>query len=88
MLAGCARTPPTQVSAPLPPAWHEPLPHNGRLTGWWRQQGDPLLVQLIEASQAASPTLATAQSRLAQSRAERVAARAIRRVLWFDLWWN
>ena len=79
MLAGCASTPPTQVSASAPPAWQAPLPHNGNLTdltGWWRQQGDPLLVQLIDASQAASPTLAAAQSRLAQSRAERVAARA------------
>lgn len=78
-LAGCISTPPTQVSTPVPPAWQAPLPHNGSLTdltSWWRQQGDPLLVQLIDASQAASPTLAAAQSRLAQSRAERVAARA------------
>lgn len=78
-LVGCVSAPPVQVAAPTPPAWHAPLPHNGSstdLTQWWRQQGDPLLPQLIDAAQSASPTLASAQSRLAQSRAERVAARA------------
>ena len=78
-LSACALAPPEKVSVPAPPAWHAPLPHNGSLTdlnGWWRGQGDPLLVQLIDAAQAASPTIATARSRLAQSRAERVAAGA------------
>jgi NodT family efflux transporter outer membrane factor (OMF) lipoprotein len=78
-LAGCVTTPPSQVAAPTPPAWQAPLPHNGSSTDlaqWWRQQGDPLLVQLIDAAQGASPTLASAQARLAQSRAERVAAGA------------
>ena len=78
-LAGCASTPPTQVAAALPAAWQAPLPHNGSLTDlsqWWRQQGDPLLLQLVEAAQAASPTVAAARARLAQSRAERVAAGA------------
>ncbi len=79
VLAGCAGAPPSQVAAPVPPAWQAPLPHNGSLTDlsqWWRQQGDPLLVRLIDAAQGASPTLAAAQARLAQSRAERVAAGA------------
>lgn len=79
-LGACALTPPpARVEAPLPPAWQAPLPHNGSLTDlsqWWRQQGDALLVQLIEAAQAASPSIATAQSRIAQSRADRVAAGA------------
>ena len=78
-LSACALAPPAQVNAPAPAQWQAPLPHNGSLTdlnGWWRQQGDPLLVQLIEAAQAASPTIATAGSRIAQSRAERVAASA------------
>ena len=80
ILGACAST--AQPSAPAtlaPPQWQAPLPHNGQLTDlsqWWRQQGDPLLVQLIEAAQAASPTIASAQSRIAQSRAERVAAGA------------
>ncbi|MES2319767.1 MAG: efflux transporter outer membrane subunit [Pseudomonadota bacterium] len=70
---------PAQVSTPAPPQWQAPLPHNGSLTdlnGWWRRQGDPLLVQLIEAAQAASPTIATAGTRIAESRAQRVAASA------------
>ena len=79
-LGACALTPPpARVEAPLPSAWQAPLPHNGSLTDlsqWWRQQGDALLVQLIEAAQAASPSIATAQSRIAQSRADRVAAGA------------
>jgi outer membrane protein, multidrug efflux system len=78
-LSACALAPPAKVDNPTPPQWHTPLPHNGSLTdlnGWWRQQGDPLLAQLIDAAQAASPTIASAGSRIAQSRAQRVAAGA------------
>jgi multidrug efflux system outer membrane protein len=78
-LAACASAPPAQVSATVPQQWQAPLPHNGSLTdlnGWWRQQGDPLLVRLIDSAQAASPTIASAGSRIAQSRAQRVAASA------------
>ncbi len=78
-LSACALAPAPKASMPAPPQWHAPLPHGGTLTdlnGWWRGQGDPLLVQLIDAAQAASPTLATALSRIAQSRSERVAASA------------
>ena len=78
-LSACALAPPAKVDTPLPPGWHTPPAHNGSLTdlnGWWRQQGDPLLVQLIDAAQAASPTVATAGSRIATSRAQRVAAGA------------
>ena len=76
-LAACALPPPARV--PLAPAlqWQAPLPHNGKLTdlsSWWRQQGDPQLAQLIDAAQAASPTIAAAGSRIAQSRAQRAAA--------------
>jgi outer membrane protein, multidrug efflux system len=56
-----------------------PLPHNGRLTdltGWWEQQGDPLLVELIASAQAVSPTIATARSRIEQARATRIATGA------------
>jgi multidrug efflux system outer membrane protein len=79
-LCTCATyAPAPSVSAPAPAQWQAPLPHNGSLTdlsGWWQQQGDPLLVQLIEAAQAVSPSIAAAQSRIAQSRAERVATGA------------
>ncbi|MBY0242325.1 MAG: TolC family protein [Burkholderiaceae bacterium] len=79
-LAGCSLTAPsTKVDAPIPAQWQAALPHNGDvtdLTHWWRDQGDPLLAQLVDAAQAASPTLAQASARIAQSRAERVAAGA------------
>ena len=83
-LGACAITPPPpHVDARAPQQWQAPLPgqipHNGSqadLAGWWRQQSDALLVQLIEAAQAVSPTVASAASRIAQSRADRVAAGA------------
>ena len=91
-VGACATSsPPQTVSAPLPAQWLAPLPpqvslaqqskqpHQGSLsdlTQWWQQQGDPLLVELISAAQAVSPTLASARSRIEQSRAARVAAGA------------
>jgi NodT family efflux transporter outer membrane factor (OMF) lipoprotein len=67
------------VAAQAPQQWQGPLPHNGSqadLASWWKQQSDTLLVQLIESAQAVSPTVASAGSRIAQSRSERVAAGA------------
>lgn len=79
-LAACAVSPPP-VTLPdaAPPNWYAPLPHNGSLTDlsqWWQSLGDPLLVQLVEAAQNASPSLASARSRIEQSRAARVQAGA------------
>jgi outer membrane protein TolC len=52
-LSGCANfMPPTQVDAQVAPQWEAPLPHQGTvgaLAQWWQQQGDPVLVELIEA---------------------------------------
>ena len=79
VLSACALAPPAKVEAPAPAQWQTPPAHNGSLTDlnqWWRQQGDPLLARLIDAAQAASPTIATAGSRIAQSRAQRAAAGA------------
>ncbi|MRW83092.1 efflux transporter outer membrane subunit [Pseudoduganella sp. FT26W] len=80
MLSACAVQGPAAHVDPLaPPQWQAPLPHNGSqadLATWWRGQADGLLVQLIESAQSASPTVASAASRIAQSRAERVAAGA------------
>ena len=64
----------------LPPSqWQAALPHSGNLTDlsqWWKSLGDPLLVELIDAAQNVSPTLASAKSRIAQARATRTAAGA------------
>jgi multidrug efflux system outer membrane protein len=78
LLTACAITmPPTQVTAVLAPQWQAPLPHQGavaHLSQWWQQQGDPVLVELIEAAQAASPTLAQSLARIASARASQAAA--------------
>ena len=82
LLAACAGTPAGREPAPLadaPPQWQTPLPHNGQtadLKHWWEQFNDPLMPQLVAAAQEASPTLATARSRIEQARATRVAAGA------------
>ncbi|MDB5741978.1 MAG: efflux system, outer rane lipoprotein NodT family, partial [Polaromonas sp.] len=78
-LGACATLPaPATVSAPVPPQWSAPLPHNGSLADldqWWLQQGDPLLAELVAAGQAVSPTVASARARIEQARAARTAAR-------------
>jgi NodT family efflux transporter outer membrane factor (OMF) lipoprotein len=80
LLSACALPrPPEQVTAPTPAQWHTPLPHGGSLpvlADWWRQLDDPLLAELIEAAQAASPSVASAAARIAEARATRVSAGA------------
>ncbi|MDM0072891.1 efflux transporter outer membrane subunit [Variovorax sp. J2P1-59] len=87
LLSACAvPRPPEQVAAPLPAQWNTPLPastaalpHGGSLptlAEWWRQLNDPLLVELIFAAEAASPTVASAGARITEARASRVAAGA------------
>lgn len=69
----------TALTAAAPVKWQAPLPHNGKqedLSRWWQQQGDALLVELIDAAQAVSPTLALARSRIGQSRATLIGSRA------------
>lgn len=75
-LTGCSVTqvpqavPPPTVATPA--QWQAPLPHGGTLTDlsrWWLDLGDPLLVDLIEAAQQASPSLASARARVIQARA-------------------
>ena len=81
-LGACSTGPapaPDVLSRAAPAQWRAPLPHRGQLTelqAWWQQFNDPLLVQLIDAAQAVSSTLASATSRIEQSRATRVAAGA------------
>lgn len=80
LLVACAAPqPPASVVTSAPAQWHAPLPHGGSASGlsqWWQQQGDSLLVELIEAAQAANPTIASARARIEQARAARVAAGA------------
>jgi len=81
VLTACGVTrPPTSVSAPVPVQWNAPLPaaHGAlrALTDWWRQLDDPLLVQLIEAAEIASPNLASAAARVAEARTTRIVAGA------------
>ena len=80
-IAGCAHVPatPAATTDAAPARWFAPLPHGGTLadlTRWWQQFNDPLLPDLITAAQGASPTVATAGSRIAQARATRVAAQS------------
>ena len=79
-LAACASPGPTATeAAAVPPHWYAPLPHNGTwadLHAWWGQFNDPLLIELITAAQEASPTVASARSRIEQARAVGVAAGA------------
>ncbi|MGH6640135.1 MAG: efflux transporter outer membrane subunit [Polaromonas sp.] len=88
-LAGCAVQPPAApVAVAIAPQWQAPLPagssmaalpHQGSLSQlslWWQQQNDPLLVELIMAAEAVSPSIASARSNIEQARASRVASGA------------
>ena len=67
-LSGCALgLPPTQVPSQVSTQWHAPLPHEGQLVqmrDWWKAQQDPLLLDLLDAAQDASPSVAQAAARL------------------------
>jgi outer membrane protein, multidrug efflux system len=80
-LGGCAISmPPTGVALDVAPQWQAPLPHEGAvgtLSQWWQRQGDAVLVELIEAAQAASPSVAQALARVELARASQVAAGAV-----------
>ncbi len=78
-LSACSTfMPPTQVDPNMPTQWHAPLPHQGTvggLTQWWERQGDPVLVELITAAQAVSPSISQALARVEASRAQQATAR-------------
>jgi len=87
LLGGCAMfAPPVPMPSATPPqpqppsAWNAPPPPvapHAALQDWWKQFDDPVLVELIDAAQAASPTVAAAASRIEQARANSVAAGAL-----------
>ena len=81
LLAGCAGTremPP--ATGAVPATWYAERPASttpaADLARWWAQFDDPLLSRLVEAAQRASPTIASAASRIEQARATRAAATA------------
>lgn len=79
LLTACATRPPDKIDAPTPAQWHVPLPHSGSPTlmaQWWQRLDEPLLAELIESAQGVSPNIASAAARLAEARANRVAAGA------------
>ncbi|WKB54535.1 efflux transporter outer membrane subunit [Eleftheria terrae] len=80
LLAACVSAPPaTPPTQDVASQWTAPLPHGGQgagLSAWWRQFDDPLLAELIDAAQAANPSLAQAAARIRQSRAQARAAGA------------
>lgn len=76
---------PSNATVSPPENWFAPLPgeaaiaHEGKLASlsdWWQQQGDPVLVELIDAAQAVNGSISGASARIAQAHAERVAAGA------------
>ena len=79
-LSACSTLmPPAEVEPLTPDHWQAPLPHQGSvgsLTQWWQQQGDPLLVELIAAAQAVSPSVSQALARVEVARAQQAAARS------------
>jgi len=75
LLAGCATAlpPAPTLESQVPAAWQAPLPHGGstaQLADWWHHADDDTLAALIDAALAGNPTLAAAQARLAQARAQ------------------
>ncbi len=82
LLAGCASPAPeraTPAASAVPAQWQAATPAGdpgAALRQWWQQFDDPLLTRLIDAAQAASPTLGDARARVEQARAARVAGGA------------
>ncbi len=80
LLSACAGfMPPTQVESSIAPAWQAPLPHQGNVSNlaqWWQGQGDPLLVELITAAQAVSPSVSQSLARIEAARANQALARS------------
>ena len=64
----------------LAAAWQAPLPHGGTTTElalWWSVFNDPVLTDLQQAAQQASPSLAAAKARVERARAALTGATAL-----------
>lgn len=70
---GCAIGPRYQEPiAAAAPAWHAPLPHDGRaqaMTQWWAQFQDPVLTRFIGWAEADSPSITQAWTSIEKARA-------------------
>lgn len=84
-LGGCAtaRTSPPATQVTVPGTWDASQGTSnqaatGDLSAWWQRLGDPILSNLIERAQAASPDIRSARARLRESRARRDLAAANR----------
>jgi NodT family efflux transporter outer membrane factor (OMF) lipoprotein len=91
-LTACAVTsPPASVPVAAPDSWQAAAdqpkppgtdltaPHSGsaaQLKAWWQQWNDPLLIELLDRAQQASPSVAAAATRVAQARQAVVVAGA------------
>ena len=91
-LTACAATsPPASVPVAAPDSWQAAAdqpkppgtdltaPHGGsaaQLKAWWQQWNDPLLIELLDRAQQASPSVAAAATRVAQARQAVVVAGA------------
>jgi outer membrane protein, multidrug efflux system len=67
----------TIAGTKIAPAWQTSLPHGGELSQlqtFWTQYNDALLLELIEKAQAESVNIATAKTKIAEARANRVSA--------------
>ncbi len=67
----------TIAATKIAPAWQTSLPHGGELSQlqtFWTQYNDALLLELIEKAQAQSVNIATAKTKIAEARANRVGA--------------
>lgn len=83
LAGGCAAiVPPAGKMPEVPPRWSAVLPAGASAAApvewarWWSAFADPELPRLIEQALQASPTLAQAEARLRQARAQRDAAQA------------
>lgn len=74
--------PEAKIASIKPPAtWQAALPHDGEISNlneFWQRYPDPILLEMISTAQENAPTLATATANLAEARANRVRANAIR----------
>lgn len=75
LVSACTTVGPNYAGPPTAPAaeaaWAESADTGAINPAWWQQFGDPLLAELVERALAQSPTMAEAEARIAEARANR-----------------